>query len=127
MTKPSTIAKQLHDKRDDTFATVYAATKSPRKAMLAAEPHLADRPMTASVKAQRQLKKPDIQAKIQKELEKYSKQALKNIPELLKSDNLDIKYKTTFKTIEHIRGKPLARHIGLTATASVEDVLAQLQ
>jgi hypothetical protein len=119
--------KLTQEARDEIFAEVYAATNSPKQAMIAAEPALADRPAYASTKAARKLKQHDIQDKITKKLEKMSKKALKSIDTLISSDNEEISFKSSKFVIEHVRGKPIARHIGLNATASLEDVLAALQ
>lgn len=122
------IAKRMStEQREEIFADVYARTNSPLKATLAAYPNHADNPAYAAVKGQRELKKKDIQTKIQKKLETMHKKALKSIDELIVSDNDEIRFKSSKFVIEHLRGKPVARHVGLNATASLEDVLSALQ
>ncbi len=121
MTKVSQQVKQ--DARNEVFAEVYARTNSPSKAMLAAEPALADRPHYAAVKAHRTLKKSDIQMKIQAKLEKQAKKALQNVDDLLMSDDETIKSANTWKVLEQIRGKAVTRSISLHDSATIEDAL----
>jgi len=114
---------KIKEQRQEIFAEVYAKTNSPIKAMIASEPALIDNKPYASVKANRALKKTDIQQKIQIKLEKQSKIALQNIDDLLISDNENIKADTTWKVIEHIRGKAVAKNINLNAKVTIEDAL----
>lgn len=105
------------------FAEVYAHTKSPNKAMLAAQPDLITHKRYAAVKAQRMLKKSDVQEKIQQNLEKMAKKASKRIDELITSENEQIATTNAWKVIEHVRGTPTHRSINLNASVSVEDAL----
>ena len=107
----------------EKFAEVYAHTKSAQKAMIAAEPNLITKKNYANVKGHRMLAKADIQTKIQKNLEKMSKPATKRIAELIQSDDESIATANSWKVIEHIRGKPLARNVNLNATLTIEDAL----
>lgn len=113
--------KQLQDKRNDVFAEAFVKTNSPSTAMRALEPDL--KPAYASVKAQRMLKKSDVQAKIQLKLEKMHSKALKKIDELVLSDNEAIASANSWRVVEHLRGKPIARNLNVNATANIEDVL----
>jgi len=113
--------KQSQEKKHEIFAEVYAKTNSPSKAMLTIEPGL--KPNYASVKAQRMLKKTDVQGKIQLNLEKMHKTALKTIDKMLVSDNEAIASANSWRVIEHLRGKPIARNLNVNATANIEDVL----
>lgn len=112
------------DKADEqVFAEVYAATQSPTQAMLAAQPNLITRKKYASVKADRLLKKTDVQTKIQKKLETMSVNASKRIKELIDSNNESIATTNAWKVIEHVRGTPTHRSINLNASVSIEDAL----
>lgn len=115
----------IKEAHDEVFAEVMARTNAPSKAMIAAEPALADKPHYAAVKAQRMLKKTDIQLKIQDKLEKQAKKALKNVDDLLMSDDENIKSANTWKVIEQIRGKAVTRSISLHDKANIEDALFQ--
>jgi uncharacterized protein YbaP (TraB family) len=116
------ISKQaIKDKRAETFAEVYSITNSPSKAMLAIEPTLS--PEYAKVKAQRTLKRTDIQEKIQKRLEKMQKEALKNIEKTLTSDNEQLANANAWKIVEHVRGKAVTRSISLHDNVKLEDAL----
>lgn len=115
--------KVEQEKRDEIFAEVYAKTNSPSKAMIAAEPALKDNPHYAAVKANRTLKKSDIQHKIQQKLEKQAKTAMKNVDDLLISDDETIKAQTTWRVIEQLRGKPVARNLNMNAQVTIEDAL----
>lgn len=108
----------------DKFAEVYAHTKSAQKAMIAAQPELVTNKNYANVKGHRMIKKPDIQQKIQKNLEKMSKPAMAKVQELIQSDDEAIASQNAWKVIEHIRGKPLARQVNLNASVTIEDALA---
>jgi hypothetical protein len=105
------------------FAEVYAATKSPGKAMIAAQPDLITKKNYANVKAHRMLAKSDVQTKIQQNLEKMSKKAIKRIDELIQSEDEAIATTNSWKTIEHIRGKPIAKNLNMNANVSIEDAL----
>jgi len=107
----------------EVFAEVYAHTKSPGKAMLAAQPTLVTNKNYANVKAHRLLKRSDIQDKIQKNLEKMSKSAIKRIETLIQSEDEAIATTNAWKTIEHVRGKAVTRSINLHDSASIEDAL----
>lgn len=112
--------KLLHD---ETFVNVLQQTNSPQAAMIAAEPGLANNKDYAKVKAQRMLKRTDVQEKIQKQLENMRAASLKNIKNTLTSDNEQLANSNAWKVIEHLRGTPVKRNINLTAKASLEDVL----
>ncbi len=120
---PKLSKSAVREKHDEVFAEVYARTNSPSKAIIAAEPALADRPHYASVKGVRVLKRSDIQTKIQNRLEKQAKKALKNVDDLLASDDEQIKSANTWKVLEQIRGKAVTRSISLHDSASIEDAL----
>lgn len=115
--------KALRDKHDQIFAEVYTATNSPSQAMIAAEPALRDRPAYAAVKANRTLKRSDVQEKIQKKLESMQKSALQNIKQTLMSDNEQLANANAWRIVEHIRGTPVKRSIALHDKASIEDAL----
>jgi hypothetical protein len=91
--------------------------------MIAAQPELAAHPEYAKVKAQRVLKRSDVQEKIQKKLESMQPEALKNIKRTLTSDNEQLANSNAWRIVEHVRGKPVARSISLHDTASIEDAL----
>jgi hypothetical protein len=110
----------------EVFAEVYAYTKSPGKAMLAAQPDLVTNKNYANVKAHRMLAKKDVQAKIQENLEKMSKKAIKRIDSLIQSDDESIATTNSWRTIEHLRGKPVARNLNVNATTTIEDALTDL-
>lgn len=114
---------KVKEKRAEIFAEVYAKTDSPLQAVLASEPKLAQNKAYASVKANRLLKKTDIQAKIQKNLEKMHPKALKKIDELINSDNEAIASANAWRVVEQLRGKPVARNLNLTAQVNIEDAL----
>jgi hypothetical protein len=107
----------------DKFAEVYAYTKSPGKAMLAAQPNLVTDKNYANVKAHRMLKRTDIQEKIQKNLEKMSKPAIKRIEQLIQSEDEGIATQNAWRTVEHVRGKPVTRSISLHDEVTIEDAL----
>lgn len=107
----------------DTFAEVYAHTKSAQKSMLAAQPELVTKKNYANVKGQRLIKRPDIQEKIQKSLEKMSKTATKRIDSLIQSEDETIATQNVWKVVEHLRGKPVARNVNLNAQITIEDAL----
>lgn len=109
------------DVTEDTFVEVLTRTNSPSKAMLAAQPHLTKE--YAKVKAQRMLKKPDVQAKIQKKLEIMRPKALKTIDKMLTSDNEQIATANAWRVVEHLRGKPVARNLNMSVSATIEDAL----
>lgn len=111
---------------DDIFADVYAMTNKPSQAIIAAHPHLKDNPDYAKVKAQRELKKPHIQEKIDKKLKQMSKKALKQIDVMITSDNEAIATQNSWKVIEHTTGTPVRRTINVNATVSIEEALNQL-
>lgn len=111
---------------NQVFAEVYAATKQPLKAMLAAQPDLITNKNYAAVKAQRTLQKKDVQTKIQENLEKMSKKANKRIDELIMSKDEGIATQNSWKVIEHLRGKPVARNVNLNASMSIEDALTDV-
>lgn len=120
---PKRAQTALREKRAEIFADVYALTESPSKAMIAAEPELAAHPDYAKVKAQRVLKRSDVQEKIQKKLESMQKAALQNIKQTLTSDNEQLANANAWRIVEHVRGKPVARSINLNANAGIEDAL----
>jgi len=91
--------------------------------MLAAQPTLVTNKNYANVKAHRLLKRSDIQDKIQKNLEKMSKSAIKRIETLIQSEDEAIATTNAWKTIEHVRGKAVTRSINLHDSASIEDAL----
>jgi len=107
----------------EVFAEVYAHTKSAQKAMIAAEPNLITKKNYANVKGHRMLKKTDMQQKIQKNLEKMSKHAIKRIDEMIQSDDEAIATTNAWRVVEQLRGKPVARNLNLNAQVTIEDVL----
>ena len=107
----------------ETFTEVYAHTKKPITAMIAAQPDLITNKNYANVKARRMLKKTDIQDKIQQKLEKMSKKATKRIDKLIQSEDESIATQNSWKVVEHIRGKPIAKNLNVNATTTIEDVL----
>ncbi len=107
----------------EVFAEVYAATNQPLQAMLAAQPSLVTNKRYAAVKAQRTLQKKDIQIKIQENLEKMSKNANKRIAQLITSEDESIATTNSWRVIEHLRGKPIARNLNVNASVSIEDAL----
>lgn len=115
-----TAIKDAHDQR---FVDAMLETNSPQAAMIAAEPALADNKAYAKVKAQRMLKKTDVQQKIQKSLENMRNPALKNIKETLTSDNEQLANSNAWKVIEHLRGTPVKRSISLHDKANIQDAL----
>jgi len=120
---PRTSKAQIKEKHAETFAELVVQTGSPKQAMIAVEPQLADRPNYAAVKAQRMLKRSDVQQKIQKSLESMRTKATKRINNLIMSDNEQIATTNAWKVIEHLRGTPTKRSINLNAHATIEDVL----
>lgn len=115
-----TVVKDAHDQR---FVDVMLATNSPQAAMIAAEPALANNKAYAKVKAQRMLKKSDVQEKIQKNLESMRLAAQKNIRKTLTSDNEQLANNNAWRVIEHLRGTPVKRSITTHNKANVEDAL----
>lgn len=113
----------IKDAHDQTFVNVMLATNSPSQAMIAAEPALANNKDYAKVKAQRMLKKTDVQEKIQKSLENMRNPALKNIKETLTSDNEQLANNNAWRVIEHLRGTPVKRSITMNTKANIEDAL----
>ena len=107
----------------EVFAEVYAHTHSAQKSMLAAQPELITKKNYANVKGQRLIKRPDIQEKIQKSLEKMSKTATKRIDEMIQSEDEGIATQNAWKVVEHLRGKPVARNLTLNAQVTIEDAL----
>jgi len=120
----SRISKSVvRERHDQVFADVMAATNSPSKAMIAAEPALAENKPYAKVKAQRMLKRTDVQEKIQNSLENMRPAALKNIKRTLTSDNAQLANNNAWKIVEHLRGTPVKRSISMNSKASIEDAL----
>lgn len=111
------------EKRDNLFVEVMAKTNSPLQAMLASEPALADRRQYAGVKAQRQMKRPEIREKLDKELQKMSKKAIKRIDKMLESDSEQIASLNAWKVIEHNVGTPVKRNLNVNVKSSIEDAL----
>lgn len=107
----------------DTFAEVMAHTGSAQKAMIAAQPDLITRKNYANVKGHRLIKRPDIQEKMQKSLEKMSKPAMKRIQEMIQSEDESIASQNAWKVVEHIRGKPIAKNLNMNAKVNIEDAL----
>lgn len=116
----NTARKELHDQ---TFVEVLHQTNSPQAAMIAAEPALADNKNYAKVKAQRMLKRTDVQEKIQKKLETMQSAALKNIKQTLTSDNEQLANANAWKVVEHLRGTPVKRSVTMTNRTTLEDAL----
>lgn len=114
---------KLTDKQIDTFVEVQAITKSPQKAMLAAQPELITNKNYANVKGHRLANKPDIKAKIDLKLQKMSTKAIKTIDKMLQSDNESIATQNAWKVIEHNIGTPVKRSINVNAKATIEDAL----
>lgn len=112
--------REAHDQR---FVETLQETNSPLQAMIAAEPALADKKAYAAVKANRMLKRSDVQERIQKKLETMYNPALKTIKSAINSDNEQIAVNTSFRVIEHLRGTPVKRNLNVTATANIEDAL----
>jgi len=120
----SRISKSVvRERHDQVFADVMAATNSPSKAMIAAEPALAENKPYAKVKAQRMLKRTDVQEKIQNSLENMRPAALKNIKRTLTSDNAQLANNNAWKIVEHLRGTPVKRSISMNRKARIEDAL----
>lgn len=117
---------EAKEAKDNLFSEMYARTNKPSQSIIAAYPELANNPEYAKVKAQRELKRPDIKAKIDKNIQKMSKKALKRVDQLLTSDNEQIATVNSWKVIEHNIGTPIRRTVGLTANISIEDALNQL-
>lgn len=117
------MSKKLSDKQIDTFAEVQAHTKSPMKAMIAAQPELVTNKNYANVKGHRLMQKPDVQEKVRLKIEKMGAKATKRIDKLIQSENEAIATQNAWKVIEHTIGTPLKRNINLNATANIEDVL----
>lgn len=114
---------KLSDKQLDTFVDVQAHTKSPMKAMLAAQPELITDKNYANVKGRRLIAKPDIKARIDKKLQKMSSKATKRVEKLIQSDNESIATQNAWKVIEHNIGTPIKRNINVNAQATLEDAL----
>lgn len=114
---------KLTDKQLDKFADVQAHTKSPMKAMIAAQPELITNPNYANVKGRRLITKPDVKARIDKKLQKMSSKATKRIEKLIQSENENIATTNAWKVIEHNIGTPVKRNINLNATTTLEDAL----
>lgn len=113
----------IRENHDQVFADTMAATNSPTQAMIAAEPALINNKDYAKVKAQRMLKRTDVQEKIQKSFESMRPSALKNIKKTLTSDNEQLANQNAWKVVEHLRGTPVKRNINLTGRATIEDAL----
>lgn len=114
---------KLTDKQEETFVEVLAATNSPSKAVLAMQPELVAKKNYAAVKGQQMLKRKDIQEKIQLKLEKMAPKANKRIESLIMSDNEQVATVNSWRVIEHLRGKPVARNLNLNAKVNIEDAL----
>lgn len=120
---PRTSKAQIKEKHAETFAEVVARTGSPKAAIIAVEPELADKPAYAAVKGNRMMKRTDVQEKIQKSLESMRPAAQKRIKDLIMSDNEQIATANSWKVIEHLRGTPVKRNLNVTAQANIEDAL----
>lgn len=114
---------KLTDKQLDTFVEVQSATHSPTQAMLAAQPELVTNKRYATQKGLRTLKNKDVQEKIQQKLEKMSIKASKRIDKLIASDNEQVATVNSWRVIEQLRGKPVARNINMNAKVNIEDAL----
>lgn len=126
--KQSQRIKDIKEQKDELFSEVMARTASPSKAIAAAYPDTYERNKAyAGVKANRMLQKPDIQAKINQKLEKMAPKALKRAQELISSDNEAVATANIWKTVEHIRGKPIARNINSNINMTVEDAISNLE
>lgn len=113
----------LSEKQLDTFAEVQAHTKSPMKAMIAAQPELITKKNYANVKGRRLVTKPDVKARIDKKLQKMSSKATKRVEKLIQSENESIATQNAWKVIEHNIGTPVKRNINVNAQATLEDAL----
>jgi hypothetical protein len=113
----------LSESQLDKFADVQAHTKSPMKAMIAAQPELILNKNYANVKGRRLVTKPDVKARIDKKLQKMASKATKRIDSLIQSDDERIATTNAWKVIEHNVGTPISRSINVNATATVEDAL----
>lgn len=120
---PRTSKANIKEHKQQVFAEVVAKTGSPKAAIIAIEPELVDKPAYAAVKGNRMMKRSDVQEKIQKSLETMRPAATKRIKELIMSDNEAIATANAWKTIEHLRGKPVARNLNVNTTATIEDAL----
>lgn len=114
---------KLTDRQLDRFAEVQAHTKSPMKAMIAAQPELVIDKNYANVKGRRLMVKPDVKARIDKKLQKMSAKATKRIDKLIQSDNEQIATTNAWKVIEHNIGTPVKRNINIGVKANIEDAL----
>lgn len=112
--------KRIHD---ETFIEAVVRTGSPKAAIIAAEPELALKPAYAANKGYRMMKRKDVQEKIQKKLETMQPKAMKRINELVMSDDEGIATANAWKIVEHLRGKPVARNVNVSAKANIEDAL----
>lgn len=114
---------KLTNKQVDTFAEVQAATKSPMKAMIAAQPALVTNKNYANVKGRRLMVRPDVKAKIDQKLQKMSIKATKRIDSLIQSEDEHIATTNAWKVIEHNIGTPVKRNINVNTHATIEDAL----
>lgn len=122
-------ARKIQAKKDVIFGEVLAQTGSPAKAIKILEPETYNRnPAYARTKANRIVKRienrPDIQAKIQQKLEKMENPALKTIKKAITSADEKLATDTSWRVIEHLRGKPTQRTQNLNVTAKIEDIFA---
>jgi len=107
----------------ETFAIIAAQTGSPKAAMIAIEPELKDKPGYAATKANRLMKRTDVQEKVQKKLESMQPMALKRVKNLIMSEDENVATKDAHFVIEHVRGKPVARNLNMNAKVNIEDAL----
>lgn len=121
---PRTSKAQIKERHADLFAEVVTRTGSPKAAIIAIEPELANKPAYAANKGLRMMRRSDVQEKIQKKLEIMQPKALKRIKELVMSDDEAIATANSWKVVEHLRGKPVGRNLNINASASIEDALS---
>lgn len=120
---PRTSKADIKENRDNTFAEIVSRTGSPKKAMIAIEPELVNKPAYAANKGYRMMQRSDVQEKIQKKLENMQPKAMKRIKELVMSEDESIATQNSWRVVEHIRGKPVAKNLNVNATTTIEDVL----
>lgn len=119
--------QKIKAQKEDVFTDVMAATGSPAKAIKASHPEVYEHsPANARNRANRLLKKPEIQTKIQSKLEKMQPKALKAIDRAITSDDENLATNTAKWVVEQVRGKATQRTVNLSATVSIEDYLSQL-
>lgn len=109
------------------FAKEYAKDTNGTKAALKVYPHLT--PESAANKAYRLLKNNDVLDTIEKQrqrMELLASKSVQKFEEHMDSDDGNLSFSASKFVYEQVHGKATQKNLNINASASIEDVLAQL-